>query len=92
MILSNNKGELWKYFKEIKNYLEQKLKLEIKSNYQVFPVSVRGIDWCGYKHYHTHTLIRKSIKKKYIKNKKKINHFGWLKHCNSINLRNKYEI
>lgn len=92
LILSDNKEDLWKYFKQIKHYLEKELKLEIKSNYQVFPVSVRGIDWCGYKHYHSHTLIRKSIKKKYIKNKKKINHFGWLKHCNSINLRNKYEV
>lgn len=92
LLLNSNKEKLWEWFKEIKNYLEVNLKLEIKSNYQVFPVSVRGIDWCGYKHYHTHTLIRKSIKKKYIKNKKKINHFGWLKHCNSINLRRKYEV
>ena len=91
LLLSSDKEKLWEWFKEIKNYLEVNLKLEIKSNYQVFPVSVRGIDWCGYKHYHTYTLIRKSIKKKYIKNKKKTNHFGWLKHCNSINLRRKYE-
>lgn len=43
------------------------------------------------KHYHTHVLIRKSIKKKYIKNKKKINHKGWLIHADTVNLRNKYE-
>lgn len=91
VILSDNKEQLWEWFNEIQNYLRYELKLEIKGNYQVFPVSARGIDYCGYKHYHTHTLLRKSIKKKYIKNKMKINHWGWVKHCNSINLRNKYE-
>lgn len=69
----------------------ENLKLEIKGNYQVFPVSSRSIDWIGYKHYHTHTLIRKSIKRKYIKNKIKQNHNSWLIHCNSKNLVNKYE-
>lgn len=91
ILLSNNKGQLWTWFYEIKKYLNSNLNLEIKSNYQVFPVDKRGIDWCGYKHYHTHTLLRKSIKKKYIKNKKKINHKGWLIHADTINLREKYE-
>lgn len=91
VILSDNKEQLWKWFYRIKTYLKGELDLEIKGNYQVFPVEKRGIDWCGYKHFHTHTLLRKSIKKKYIKNKKKINHWGWIKHCNSTNLVNKYE-
>lgn len=91
IILSDDKEELWGYFHSIREYLEDNLKLTIKDNYQVFPIDVRGIDWCGYKHYSTHVLIRKSIKKKYIKNNIKKNHHGWLKHCNSINLRNKYE-
>lgn len=34
---------------------------------------------------------QKSIKKKYIKNRNKINHNGWLIHADIINLRNKYE-
>lgn len=91
VILSDSKEELWQYFEKIKTYLAEKLKLEVKGNYQVFPVASRGIDWCGYKHFHTHTLLRKGIKKKYIKNKNKINHNGWLVHCNSVNLRRKYE-
>lgn len=91
ILLSNNKNELWEYFYSIKSYLENNLKLEIKGNYQVFPVHDRGIDWVGYKHFHTHVLIRKSIKKRYIKNKNKINHKGWLIHANTVNLRNKYE-
>lgn len=91
VFLSDSKEQLWDYFRAIKEYLEINLKLEIKGNYQVFPVEKRGIDWVGYKHYHTHTLIRKSIKKKYIKNKVKTNHNSWLVHCNSKNLKSKYE-
>ena len=89
--MSNDKEQLWTWFYEIKEYLNNNLNLEVKGNYQVFPVEKRGIDWCGYKHYHTHTLLRKSIKKKYIKNKKKINHRGWLIHANTKNLKRKYE-
>lgn len=91
VILHYDKEQLWGYFLDIKNYLETNLNLEIKGNYQVFPVEKRGIDFLGYKHYHTHTLLRKSIKKNYIKNKNKINHKGWLIHCDSTNLRRKYE-
>lgn len=91
IFLSNSKEELWYWFSKIMDYFESNLKLEIKSNYQVFPIEIRGIDWCGYKHFKDYTLIRKSIKKNYKKNKNKKNHYGWLKHCNSINLRNKYE-
>lgn len=91
ILLSDSKDRLWEYFYAIKNYLESNLNLEIKGNYQVFPVNDRGIDWVGYKHFNTHVLIRKSIKKKYIKNKNKINHKGWLIHADTINLRNKYE-
>jgi hypothetical protein len=91
IFLSNSKEELWRWFYQIQAYLSKNLKLEIKSNYQVFPIEARGIDWCGYKHFKDYTLIRKSIKKNYKRNKNKKNHYGWLKHCNSINLRNKYE-
>lgn len=91
VILSDDKEELWKWFYKIKEYLELHLKLEIKGNYQVFPVIARGIDFLGYKHYHTHTLLRKSIKKKYIKNKNKINHNSWLIHADTKNLKRKYE-
>lgn len=91
VILSKDKKELHDILHQIKNYLREELNLELKSNYQLFPTDVRGIDFVGYVHYTTHTLLRKSIKKKYIKNKNKKNHNGWLVHCNSINLRRKYE-
>lgn len=89
-ILSNNKQDLHSILHIIKEKLIS-LDLEIKSNYQIFPVEKRGIDIVGYKHFHTHTLLRKTIKKNYIKNKNKKTHYSWLRHCNSKNLIEKYE-
>lgn len=72
----------------------------VKSNYQVFPLDSRGLDFVGYKFYHTHTLFRKSIKHRMCKclsrlynktysnsyaRRKVCSYFGWLKFCNSIN-------
>ena len=48
VILSNSKDELHALLKEIKTYLNN-IKLELKGNYQVFPVDVRGIDFLGYR-------------------------------------------
>ena len=62
IILSNDKSYLKNIFVTIKIYLKEVLDLRLKSNYQIFPVSSRGIDFVGYKFYHTHILLRKSIK------------------------------
>lgn len=82
---------------EISNYLKTYLDLELKSNYQIFPVSKRGIDFIGYKFYHSHIMLRKSIKQDFIKmvrynyNKKSIASYnGWLSKGNCKNLTNKY--
>lgn len=98
VILHNNKEYLHKIFKDIEYYLKINLKLEIKNNYQIYPVRSRGIDFVGYKFYHHYILLRKSIKKNYIKMikynnniKSKASYKGWLDHCNSINLKRKYE-
>ncbi|MFN7609445.1 MAG: reverse transcriptase, partial [bacterium] len=60
---------------------------------QVFPVTSRGIDYVGYKFYHTHTLIRKSIKKSFARkiasnpnHASKASYLGWFKHCNGKHL------
>lgn len=96
VFLSSSKQELQDLFVEIKAYMANHLKLEIKSNHQVFPVAARGIDFVGYRFWHTHTLLRKTIKKALARAvaKKKgpqtINsYYGWAKHCNSINLLKK---
>lgn len=96
VILSNDKKYLHKLMSDIREYLYAELKLTIKNNYQIFPVESRGIDFVGYVFFHTHTLLRKSIKKnfarmiKYNKNKKSIaSYYGWAVHCDGKNLLNK---
>lgn len=96
VILSDNKEHLHFLLSEIKKYLSENLKLSVKDNYQVFPVQARGIDFVGYVFYHTHTMLRKSIKKRFAravsktKNKATIAaYYGWAKHCDSKHLLKK---
>lgn len=42
-------------------YLGAELKLEIKGNWQIFPVDSRGIDYVGFRQNHYDILLRKSI-------------------------------
>jgi retron-type reverse transcriptase len=62
VILAPNKDVLHELLHEMRAYLRDNLKLTVKRNYQVFPVDSRGIDFLGYVFYHSHTLLRKSIK------------------------------
>ena len=95
VILSSYKVTLHDLLIEIKEYLTSELNLIIKENYQVFPIEKRGIDFVGYRFYHTHILLRKSIKKRFARAVKKSgglnkkiqsSYWGWAKHCNSVNL------
>lgn len=98
VILSGNKEELKVILTLIKLYLNSVLKLEVKQNYQIFPVEIRGIDFIGYVFKHDFIKVRKSIK---LKCKRKIltnnmqrltkiipSYYGWFCHCNSVNLIN----
>lgn len=105
VILCNNKKKLHKLRKEIGKKLINELHINLKSNYQVFDLDSRGLDFIGYKFYHNHVLLRKSIKlkirklsvklrkhrrsKNYVR-RKLCSYCGWLKYCNSINLCKKY--
>jgi len=96
VILSDNKEELHRILHEIIKYLDEKLELKL-SNYQIFPVESRGIDFVGYRSFHKFILLRDGIKRRFIKmikynkNTKSIASYrGWLIHCNSFKLRNKY--
>lgn len=93
VILHHSKEFLHIIQREIKAYLYDLLKLKVKGNWRVFPVASCGIDFLGYRFFHTHTLLRKRIKKNfakmivYNKNKQSIaSYMGWLKHCDSKNL------
>lgn len=93
VILAPEKEILHQLLAEIREYLLLKLRLNIKGNYQAFPVAARGIDFVGYVHYHTHVLLRKSIKKSFARKVAKkpslesiASYYGWAKHCNSRHL------
>ncbi|WP_119792072.1 RNA-directed DNA polymerase [Flavobacterium anhuiense] len=93
VILSGSKVYLHSLLGEIKLYLSDNLKLKVKDNYQVFPVSCRGIDFLGYRFYHEYVLLRKSIKKRFAKAVSKSKdrsvlaaYWGWAKHCDSKHL------
>ena len=103
VILSSDKAYLHSLRKVIDQYVTVKLNLKIKGNWQVFPVDKRGIDFLGYVFFSTHTLIRKSIKRKFCKvyfrmlsknaseeyiQRRVCSWLGWMKHCNSKNLMN----
>lgn len=96
VILHHDKNYLHQLLNDIREYLSFELNLAVKQNYQVFPVAARGIDFLGYVFYHTHTLLRKSIKKNFARmmarRRRKASitaYYGWAKHCNSRNLLKK---
>jgi len=101
VILSPDKSILHRLLSEIIDYMNTRLNLQLKQNYQIFPLDARGIDFVGYVFRHDYTLMRKTIKKRFcrkvarLKNKQldpaeykmKISPWlGWAKHCNSKHL------
>ncbi len=96
VILHRYKEDLHHLLKHIETYFKYNLKLDVKENWQVFPVEKRGIDFVGYVHYHSHIRLRKSIKKRFARMLKRnprkesiASYNGWLKHCNSKHLSKK---
>lgn len=96
VILSGDKQSLHQLLSDIKYYLLTELNLEVKLNYQVFPVDARGIDFVGYVFRHTHIRLRKSIKQSFARslarNRKATSiasYKGWTNHCNSRHLLKK---
>jgi retron-type reverse transcriptase len=105
VVLHSDKQYLHTLLKEMQDYFAGNLKLQIKSNQQIFPVAARGIDFVGYVFYHTHTRLRKIIKQRFCRRLARINRrkkmtenefkqaicpwWGWAKYCNSKNLINK---
>lgn len=101
VVLHADKGHLHDLLADIATYLKNNLQLEVKSNWQVFPVDSRGIDFVGYVFRHSHVRLRKSIKKSWARKAGRLRkagvprkglkqslscYSGWAKHCNGINL------
>jgi len=94
VIIGPDKNELREKMQQISAYLQNNLALELKSNYQIFPVDSRGIDFLGYRFFHCYTLVRKRIvktmKKKLNQPKSMASYWGWLKHADAYRLTQKY--
>ena len=102
VILHSSKEYLSDLRTAVSDYLESNLKLQLKDNWQVFPVDVRGLDFLGYRFYHTHTTLRKSTATRFKQtisqirssNSKTIgminsimSYNGWMKYADCHNLR-----
>lgn len=103
VVLHNNKDYLQYLLVKIEYYFEKNLKLTMKSNYQVFPVRNRRVDFLGFRFDHQNTYLRKSIakafKKKILNIDKLVNrrstimsYWGWIKVTDSRRLWRKYRV
>lgn len=101
VVLAGDKATLHGVRVFINDYLNTERKLSMKSNYQIFPVESRGIDFVGYVTYHTHSLARKRNKKGLCREVAKLrkkgvpepdimlrtaSRVGFMVHCNSKHL------
>ena len=88
VILHSDKKHLHLIKWLVEDALKYKLNLELKDNWQVFPVYARGIDFVGYRFFHERTILRKRI---YVKARKAFSkgdrtpsfysYYGWAKHA-----------
>lgn len=104
VILTSDKAQLHSLLSDIRGYFDE-LKIEVKNNWQIFLVASRGIDFVGYVFFHTHTRMRKSIKKTFCRRVAKLRKrkvlteeqfkqgicpwWGWAKYCDSKHLISK---
>ena len=92
--MNNNTIEKLQY-RELKEKVKE-YHLTLKSNYQIFPIKDRGIDFLGYITRHNYVLVRKHTKKNFIKACKEEkyesipSYYGILHHCDARNLWKKY--
>ena len=104
ILFHRNKKELHKIKDKIEILLKKE-DLKLKENWQLFKVASRPIDFIGYRFYRGHTTLRRGnflrikrrakriYKKKYVTltdASAMISYYGWLKHCNCYNFKQKY--
>lgn len=96
VLLAPNKQILHQMLADIRAYLWDCLKLEVKRNYQVFPLDVRGLDYVGYVFRHKYIRVRKRIKQNAARKLKKTmnpgaiaSYNGFLSHGNCRHLKKK---
>lgn len=86
---------LHKLLDSVKTYLWVNLRLKVKGNHKVAPIT-EGLDFLGYVFFPDYTLIRKRIKQNFARMLKHnpnrasiMSYLGLLSHANCINLKNK---
>lgn len=104
VLLAGDKESLHGHLVFINHYLHSERALDMKKNYQIYPVESRGIDFVGYVTYHTHCLARKRNKQNLARKVaalrkrgltddeirlKLASSLGFMQHCDSIHLINK---
>jgi len=60
VILGHDKPWLHDVRGQVEGYLNHRLNLQLKTDWQVFPVAARGIDFLGYRFFPGYTMLRKS--------------------------------
>lgn len=82
IILLPDKNSCIKLMNMISDFWAKKLRLELNDKSRYFPNKM-GVNFCGYRIFHTHRLLRNSSKKKIKRNVKK-----WNKKykCNTLNI------
>ncbi len=83
VLLTNSKKECKEYLQIIKDFLYENLKLELNHKSRYYP-SHFGLNFCGYKIWPTHRLLRTNSKKKI---KRKVATFNKLWSKNQLDLR-----
>jgi len=97
VLLGADKAQLHDWRRRIAAYLADVLQLEVKGNWQVFPVADRGIDFLGYRFFHGYTLVRKSIVKNFKRRfragdrRSMAAYNGWFQWANTHNLQQRYD-
>ena len=105
LLFGSNKRKLHKNRIDIERYLNNKLDLKLKPNYQLYKTDSRPVDFLGYRFHRGYTTLRKSnflrIKRRIKRIYKKgdislhdaysvISYNGWVVHSNCYKFFNKY--
>ena len=89
VVLHTSKDFLHNVRAELDVYAQQ-LHLEVKDNWQVFPLSKRGLDFVGYVFCPGYTKLRKrikvNVKRKALRRESTLSYYGWIKHCSGKRL------
>lgn len=82
IILARTKQDCINIKKDITNFLEQTLQLKLNNKSRYYPYKM-GVNFCGYRIFTTHLLLRNNSKKKI---KKKVSTWNKLYHKNQLDI------